>query len=280
MGLAALAFPAALALQIGAVSAATTVVVTPTNTHGWTSAPPLADTRPGGDVAFVADSTAPGGEGALQLTTDLTTTSKAQYMHAAGIELNDVTELSYWTKQVSATFPQGDPSYQLPICGTGFNGTSCNANTTPVIGNATSFTTLVYEPYQGGQGVVLPNVWQQWNIDSTGLFWSTRTVQCSGGTLVGTPGGPATYTLAMVKSICPEAFVLSFGVNIGSNNPGYTVRTDLFDFNGTIYDFELTNQPTDKDQCKNGGYQDFTDANGQPFKNQGQCVSYSNGRGH
>lgn len=34
--------------------------------------------------------------------------------------------------------------------------------------------------------------------------------------------------------------------------------------------------PTNKDQCKNGGYVNFVDDSGQPFKNQGQCVSYVN----
>ena len=69
----------------GTVGAAgTTVVVTPTNTQGWST----ADTRPGGAVNFVADATAPAGAGALQLTTDATTTSKAQYMHAANTPLS------------------------------------------------------------------------------------------------------------------------------------------------------------------------------------------------
>lgn len=34
--------------------------------------------------------------------------------------------------------------------------------------------------------------------------------------------------------------------------------------------------PTDKDQCKKGGYVNYVDANNQPFPNQGQCVSYVN----
>lgn len=34
--------------------------------------------------------------------------------------------------------------------------------------------------------------------------------------------------------------------------------------------------PTSKDQCKKNGYKDLEDANGMPFKNQGQCVSYFN----
>jgi hypothetical protein len=32
--------------------------------------------------------------------------------------------------------------------------------------------------------------------------------------------------------------------------------------------------PTAVQQCKNGGWQRFTDASGQPFENQGRCISY------
>jgi hypothetical protein len=31
--------------------------------------------------------------------------------------------------------------------------------------------------------------------------------------------------------------------------------------------------PTAVQQCKDGGWQTLTDASGQPFKNQGQCIS-------
>lgn len=232
-----------------------TVVVTPTNTQGWST----ADTRPGGAVNFVVDPTAPRGAGALQLTTDATTTSKAQYMHAANTTLSSVTELSYYTKQVSAPFAGADPSYQLPVH---LNG-------------ATGFTTLVFEPYQNpAEGPIVTNTWQKWDV-AAGLFWSTRTVTCSNGTIVGTPGGPATYTLAAIKTTCPNALVFQFGVNIGSNNPSYNVETDLVDFNGTTYDFEPNTVATNKDQCKDGGYKTFNPPSG-PYKNQGQCVSSTN----
>jgi hypothetical protein len=66
-------------------------------------------------------------------------------------------------------------------------------------------------------------------------------VTCSNGVVAGTPGGPATYTITAIKALCPDAVVVQYGVNIGSNNPGYIVRTDLFDFNGTVYDFEPAN---------------------------------------
>ena len=240
-----------------AASATSTIIVTPANPQGWST----ADTRPGGAVNFVADASTPLGKGALKLTTDATTTAKAQYLHAASTALADITELSYSTKQVSAPFPGAAASYQLPMF---LNGTS-------------GFTTLVFEPYQNPtQGAVVPGTWQSWNV-SSGLFWSTRTVVCAGGTVVGTPGGPASYTLAQIKALCPTAMVIGYGVNIGSNNPSYNVETDAFNFNGTIYDFEPTLSPTDKDSCKNGGYQSF---NTPAFSNQGECVSFiaSNGK--
>src|SRR5215208_6947223 len=75
--------------------AATTITVTPSNPQGWST----ADSTPGGTVNFVVDNTAPGGVGALQLTTDLTPTAKAQYLHGSNTPLASVTELGYYTKQ-------------------------------------------------------------------------------------------------------------------------------------------------------------------------------------
>jgi len=255
----------AFAALVVSAMAASTVVVTPTNTQGWST----ADTRPGGAVNFVVDSTAPAGVGALQLTTDLTTTAKAQHMHAANTPLSGVTDLSYYTKQNSPSPIVADPSYQLVVCLTGA------PTTTPPPGTCPGFTTFVFEPYQGGLGAVVPNVWQQWDVDQ-GLFWSTRTVTCSNGIIAGTPGGPATYTLAQIKSMCPSAVVAGYGVNVGSNNPGYNVETDLFNFNGTTYDFEPFDVANNKDECKDGGWQNVTRADGSSFKNQGDCVSYTN----
>lgn len=236
--------------------AAITVVVTPSNTQGFTE----ADTRPGGDVNFVSDPTSPYPNGALQLTTNATTTAKAQYMKAESVALSDVTELGYYTKQNSGpTFAAA--SYQLPVDLDGGDLT-------------TGFTTLVYEPYQNG--TVVNGSWQQWDVD-TGQFWSSRTVNAGGSCAVTAGGGGAPfYTLAGLQAACPDAVVLGFGVNIGSNNPSYDVLTDGVNFNGTVYDFELYNVAKNKDQCKNDGYKNVTDANGNAFKNQGQCVSYTN----
>ena len=215
------------------VTPPTAVVVTPTNTQGWGP----SDPRPGGAVNYVYDAAAPAGFGALQLTTDGTNAAKADYFHAAtpGTTLASLNQLSYYTRQVSGP-SIADAPYQLPVCLTGGNGAPCN----PPFGGsapASSFTTLVFEPYLNpSQGAIIPGAWQSWDVDQ-GLFFSTRTVTCSGGTLTGSAGSPL-YTLAQINTICPGAVVLAYGVNIGTFNPNYNVETDLFNFQGTVYNFE------------------------------------------
>jgi len=236
-----------------AQTATETLVVTPTNTRGWST----ADTRPGGAVAFVLDASAPGGTGALQLTTNNTNAAKAQYLHGTSTPLALVTDLSYWTKQNSAAIPGGAPSYQLLVnlCGT------------------TGFTTFVFEPYQSGLAVttVTPGVWQSWDVDA-GQMWSSRSVTCGSQSVVAGFGGPPFYTLASLQAAFPNAVAVGFGVNIGSFNPSYNVESDLVQFNETIYDFEVYSTPTDPDDCKKGGWSTFNPPTG-PYKNQGQCVS-------
>ena len=206
-------------------SAAYTVVVTPANPQGWSR----ADTRPGGTVTFVADPTSPYPAGALQLTTNATTTAKAQYLHPVYLPLRYVREAGYWTKQVSATNPLvADPSYQLVMCLNGGFGTSCNG-----------FTTLVFEPYQNplqGPIVPVPAVRKMWQ---PGLLVIDRS-PAQTGVVAGTPASRERYTLDMIRTTCPNAIVQGFGVNIGSNNPGYVVRTDGFNFSGIVFDFQLT----------------------------------------
>ncbi|MES2986051.1 MAG: hypothetical protein V4686_02905 [Patescibacteria group bacterium] len=200
------------------IHAATTIVVTPTDVQGWST----SDTRPGGAVNYVADVSSPLGDAALQLTTNASTTAKAQYLHAASTSIDDVTDLGYWTKQVSGP-AHADASYQLLVL---LNGTT------------SSFTTFVYEPYQQTNPIV-PGTWQEWDVEA-GQFWSSRSVTAGGAcTVVAGGGGAPFYTLAEIKANCPNAVVVGFGVNIGSNNPEFDVYTDGVVFNDTTYDFEL-----------------------------------------
>jgi hypothetical protein len=246
----------ALALSIGLIAtpvSAATMVVTSGNTQGWTT----ADTRVGGTVSYVADATSPYPNGALRLTTDDTNAAKAQYMHSADIALDDVTDLSYDTKLVSGP-SYAAASYQLAV---DLNGDEDGG-----------FTTFVYEPYENG---TVGTGWQHWDVDA-GQFWSSRSFTDGDCSVTAGAGGAPYYTLSDLQDDCPDAVVVGFGVNIGTYNPNYDVYTDGVTFNGTTYNFEQYETATDKDACKNGGYKNLRDANGNTFKNQGQCVSYTN----
>jgi Protein of unknown function (DUF1565) len=207
--------------------ASSRIVVTPTNTFGWST----ADTRPGGAVNFIADATTPAGTAALNLTTTSSTTAKAQYIHAASTPLANVNELSYFTKQNSTPLPftQAAASYQLSLF---------------LDGTPASFTTLVYEPYNNFPSPVVNGTWQLWDVDG-GTFWSSRTFTGVGSCSVAAGfGGNSIYTISQLKADCPNAVVVAFGINIGSNNPSYDVETDLVNFNGTEYDFEQAGETT------------------------------------
>jgi hypothetical protein len=254
-----------VAMISSTVAMAQTVVITPANAaqQGWST----ADTRPGGAINFVEDATAPGGA-ALQLTTNGTNAAKAQFMHEANIPLGAITQLSYSTRQVAGPV-HAAASYQLPVCLGGFTSPKTPTNPT----GCTGFTTFVYEPYQNG--AVLPNVWQNWDVDA-GQFWSSRSYSdlANGGTcnVVAGGGGAPFYTLSQLQASCPAAVVTGFGVNIGSFNPGYNVYADLVNFNGIITDFQVYNSATNAEQCKGDGWRFFNPQSG-PYRNQGQCVS-------
>ncbi len=198
-------------------AAAGTVVVGSTNGAWQTS-----DTRLGGTVSLIPDSSAPLGTSALQLTTDSTNAAKAQLLTATNTKLADIAALSYYTKQVSTSSPSGDPSYQLSV---------------DLNNDGTADTNLVYEPYWNG--TPNPNTWQHWDVLS-GKFWSSQT---AGGLTAGA-GGPPLYTIADVLAHDPSATVVGFGVNVGSYNPSYNVEVDDLVFNDTTYNFEIPT-PTD-----------------------------------
>jgi hypothetical protein len=199
----------------------TVVTVRPESLNGWTTAGPVADNRAGGAVNFINDATAPSVYGALQLATDNSSTAKAQLMRAETLPLSSVTDLSYYTKQVSTPIPDGDPSFQIGIL---------------LDGTLAKFTTLVYEPYWNG--TVTNGNWQKWNV-ANGQFWSSRTVSAGGScNVTAGAGGPPLYSLATLETNCPNAVIVSYGANVGSSNANYNVEVDHFRVNGTLYDFE------------------------------------------
>ncbi len=123
-------------------------------------------------------------------------------------------------------------------------------------------------------------MWQTWDAYKGGqaIWWSSKDI----------PGVCAFNCFVPWSAIVaanPDATILGgYGINQGSGNPGLVTSVDALAFGtaaaDTLYDFEFdadgdgegdTAPPTSKDQCKNGGYQNF---NNPSFDNQGECVSY------
>ena len=94
------------------------------------------------------------------------------------------------------------------------------------------------------------------------------TAQLPGGTFYDPwAAAQARYTGKQVTDI--------FLVSDYGPNGTQTVLIDNTSINGNT----VTYEPDNKDDCKNGGWQNFTFAPG-PFSNQGQCVSHFASNGH
>jgi hypothetical protein len=249
MALCATAFTTALVLgpAVAAAAADTTLHVQPTNVKDGN--PPASehpendctwyreDTRVGGSaIVYRAGEpgalAAPGGDlgdGAIALTTTLQPTAKAQVMttcHSAGVAVADIEGLTFHTyldpssEPQTAGTPSITPSYQMQIDTNGLD-------------TAGGFTTIVYEPYQDPNATqtVERGVWQEWDAFA-GKWWTTRAIDCTGGTpdepyhRDARAGGPPETSPGEIGTECPGAVVLQIGVNVGSNNPNAITAVD------------------------------------------------------
>ncbi len=191
---------------------------------GWYS----ADTRSNGTVSMTTEFGTPTGLAcdAVKLTTGEATGSplqdKAQlFTYAeAGTSLSTIAVVSYWGYRSSAS-PAivADPTGPHPAT------ISLNVQVSgpSVPGN---FATLVYEPYSqaGGTGAIQDDTWQEWDA-SAGLWWSTKNGQSN------------LLTWAAVKELYPDATIIGYGFNLGSNNPNLIVAGDGLTFGDTTTDF-------------------------------------------
>jgi hypothetical protein len=101
-----------------------------------------------------------------------------------------------------------------------------------------------------------------------------------GATLTGTE----TSTVDLTTTPFPVVirFTVTSGTGALAGTTGEIVLTGTSQGPGAVGDvFTMTGTlttppavPTDKDQCKNGGWQNLADDQGEPFPNQGQCVSF------
>jgi len=269
------------------VSAATTIVVTPSALNGWeisnydapsdnaTGTTPSAS----GTKGFFAQGpgTPPAGSGSFHQVMG-TNGDDAQRIRTAnfnGITLTSLTDLSYSTYVSNNN--GGQATYiQLFVDTTGDGAWDDILFFEPAYQNGT-YSTLPYSSSVPNQCGINPlcvtlNTWQTWDADAGG-WWSLNE---SGG-------GPPLTTLASYAAQHPGAALatnraaLSLTVGFGAptwNN--FSGAVDKLTVNGTTFDFELFTTPAFAAQCKNGGWQNVRRTDGSLFKNQGDCIQYVN----
>jgi hypothetical protein len=191
-----------------------------------------------------------------------------------GTLLSDLTELSYWT-YVESGGSGGQAPYLNLIVDWNNDGLMDDQ--------------LFFEPvYQTGdysgdevpdQGDIVVGDWQDWDALNGG-WWALSALTF----------GPPLVTLETYIAAHPTAELLMPLTQLGSvriatgcgglawanfvgNADAFTIGAGDISF---TYNFEVTNEPENADACKRGGWRDLTDAEGEPFRNQGDCVRYAN----
>ncbi len=150
-----------------------------------------------------------------------------------------------------------DYMFTLGTCGVGTPRFSVSVTNGTVSGNL--FFYIGPPPSYTG---CPPNVW----TNSGNLASATNLVDSS------QLGGTFYDPYAHVQAVYGSYTVTDIALVVDNSGPDQTVRFDNTQVNNTLYTYEPA--PT-KDDCKNGGWQNFT-GNAGPFKNQGDCVSFFN----
>ncbi len=265
-GLAALGSSLLMAIGLPlAAKAAATVTVTPQSMDGWAFVDDTNDTTVTATGHMIkGPGTPPLGIGSAELETTSPIDGQALMKNAyAGRKFSDLTTLTYST-YVKAGNGTIAPSVQFSV-------------DKDVTDSITSWQgRVVFEPYLNG--TVTDGQWQSWAANN-GNWWLTKP-----GLFNDTCPQSSPCTLNDLISAFPN-----IGVNGGSNaqilfkaGSGWTTQfvgdvdalTVAFSGNPTTYDFEPYQIASTTDQCKNNGYKDVRDGDGQEFKNQGQCVSW------
>lgn len=213
----------------------------------------------------VGPETPPVGMGSAQISTTGTGRPNLATYRFSGTPLADITTLAFSTYNPSAGNGGSAARSGYLHFNVDFNGSD------------TWQRRLVFVPSLNG--TVIQDEWQEWDALNDGnALWLY-----SGPTwpITGEPGTtPKTWSQILtdypgVRVRVTDAFM---GIRVGEPYPdGYTENIDAFRFGTaagvTTFDFEPLVSPTDKDQCKKGGWMTF---NNPSFKNQGQCVSWVN----
>jgi hypothetical protein len=253
----------------GSAAIAETFIVTPTQTYGWTFF--QEGSTPGGTGFVDGPGTPPLGTGSAQMTAPLVSAGpilfKTDYQ---GTRFADITKLEYSTYRTSPA----DPS----VLAISLQFTA-DANLTD--GDTSFQGRLVFEPYLS-PATVNAGVWQTWD-PMLGRWWGTgASIPTRPFAQLCPQSAPCTWPQVLanwpnggIHPTDPGAVIFKAGsgwTNFDGNVDAFTIGVSG---ENDTYNFELYSTPTDKDQCKNGGYKNFNPPSG-PYRNQGQCVSAAN----
>ncbi len=243
--------------------AANTVTVTAGNMQGWLFYNDETDQVNNALGSFVTGpGTAPLGVGSAQISVTGTQRRNLATYQFAGTVLSTINTLKYSTYNPSAGNGGSANNAGYLQFNVDFNGTD------------TWQRRLVFVPKDNG--TVVQNSWQEWSASTSGALWRYSGPTWPGTVISGTT--PRTWSEILssypgVRIRVTDAFL---GIRVGEPYPaGYTENIDVFKFGAgsqsVEFNFEPTiGPPTDKDQCKKGGWKQF---NTPTYKNQGGCVS-------
>jgi hypothetical protein len=172
------------------------------------------------------------------------------YTDATGFTFNNLTNLGTDYKITAGDCGGGSPRFQVNIGG---------HNVFVYIGPFPSFT-----------GCTL-NTWVSTGNLTTSPDARFDTSQYAGGNFYSTYA--QAEALLGTQTVTGVQLVTDSGWAVAGGNQ--TVLADNTQINTTTYTYEVP-QPQNKNDCKNGGWMDLARANGSTFKNQGDCVSYTN----
>ena len=163
----------------------------------------------------------------------------------SGMTVSQLNDLSTDYNFTAGSCGGGSPRFQINVAG---------GNIFVYIGPPPNYTGCTMNSWLNTGDLLTPASLVDTSQLSGGSFYDTwATAQARYGTLA----------ITGIQLVADGAWAVAGGVQ--------TVLVDNVMINTTVYTFEGV-ALTDKDQCKDGGWETFTSAPG-PFKNQGDCVS-------
>jgi len=175
---------------------------------------------------------------------------------AAGMTFAQLTQLATDYNVTDDQCGAGSPRFQINV-----STTSGEKNIFVYLGPSPTFTGCL-SGWQSSGNLIGNNEPCRW--DTSQVVAGTQCNTYTGALLIASG-----LTITGIQLVVDSGWNAVASVGDGEQ----TNLVDNVKINSSTYTFDEGVDPSDKERCKNGGWEDFTAAPG-PFKNQGDCVSY------